>query len=227
MYLLLVKNYKKNIYIMALAFILLVTAVIISKIVLTKTADYVVMVNEYLSVSYPMSLTISDIYSKNDETVPYIQASNDSYKSFLNYKCPEQGIEFSYPGIFEINESNFPGSEILCHINFKSKENTLKNGFIQVWNLPFSLEDFLKKSKETAMVNFTDFKSEKIVVNNIEGYLWDYSFNSDSGKYKALEAFLSKNSKLYRISYFIPQNEYGTDDYNIFMGIVNSLKITG
>lgn len=221
MYLLL-KEYKKIIILISSILVLSLMIIVGLKILVDKTNKYTVILDN-LSISYPMAFTISDIYSNND-IAPYIQTSNSSCKSFLNYKCTEEGFEFSYPSAFEINPLSFPGSEILCHVDFNNKDNKSKNGFVQVWNLPYSLEEFLENSKKNSMVDFIDFNSKKININNLNGYFWEYSFNSPSGKFKSLEVFLLKNSKLYRVSYFMPLNEYNTDEYDMFWDIVKSLK---
>ena len=225
MYLLLVKNYKKNIILISSAFLLLIFFIVGIKIWIDKQAKYNVILDENLSISLPFTFIISDIYSNNSETAPYIQTSTSSNKNFIDFKCPEEGFEFSYPSIFEISPLNIPGSEILYHIDFKNKNDISKHGFVQVWKLPYSIEEFLKNSKQNAMVDFIDFNSKKIRINGLDGYLWDYSFNSTSGKYKALEAFLFKNSKLYRVSYFLPLSQYNPNEFDIFWNIVKSIKI--
>ncbi len=226
MYLILVKNYRKNIILISSAFLLLIFFIVGLKIWLDKPAKYNVILDENLSVSFPFTFSISDIYSTNFETAPYIQTITSSHKNFIDFKCPEEGFQFSYPSIFEISPSSFPGSEILYHIDFKNRTDTSKYGFVQVWKLPHSIEQFLENSKQNAMVDFIDFNSKKISLNGLDGYLWDYSFNSTSGKYKALEAFLCKNSKLYRISYFLPLSQYNPNEFDIFWNIVKSIKIS-
>lgn len=223
MYLLLVK-YKKRAILISTIFILFLLVVVGFKILIDKTYKYTI-ISDSISVSFPNNFNISDIYLKNNDTAPYIQTSNSSYKNFINFKSPKEGFEFSYPSIFEITQLNFPGSEIVSHIDFKNKDDKRKRGFIQVWNIPYSLEEFLENSKKNAMVDFTDFSSKTLKIDNLSGYLWEYSFNSPSGKFKALEVFLSKNSKLYRISYFMPLNEYNTDEYNMFWEIIKSFKV--
>lgn len=225
MYLILVKNYKKNIILISSALLLLLFIIVGLKIGLDKPAEYNVILNQNLTVSFPFIFRISDIYSINYETAPYIQTSTNSPKNYIDFKCPEEGFEFSYPSIFEINSSSFPGSEILYHIDFKNRNDISKNGFVQVWKLPYSIEEFLENSKHNAMVDFIDFNSKKISINSFDVYLWEYTFNSTSGKYKALEAFLFKNSKLYRVSYFLPLSQYNPNEFDIFWNIVKSIKL--
>ncbi len=224
MYLLLIKNYKNKVILVSTIFILSLSMIVGFKILIDKTDKYTFISGD-ISISFPINFNISDIYLKNNHTVPYIQTINNSYKSFIDFKSPKEGFEFSYPSIFEINQLNFPGSEILSHIDFKNKDNKMKNGFVQVWNLPYSLEEFLDDSKKNAMVDFIDFSSKKIETNNLSGYLWEYSFSGASVKYKALEAFFYKDSKLYRISYFMPLNEFNPDEYNMYWQIVKSFKV--
>ncbi len=225
MYLLIAKNYKKSIILISSTLLLLIILIVGLKIFVDKTPQYNVIPNDNLSVSFPFTFIISDIYSNNYETAPYIQTSTSGYKNFIDFKCTDEGFEFSYPSTFEISPSSFPGSEIVCHIDFKNISDMSKKGFVQVWKLPYSIEEFLESSKENAMVDFIDFNSNKISVNSLDGYLWDYTFYGASGKYKALEAFLFKNSKLYRISYFVPLSQYNTNEFNTFWDIVKSLKI--
>ena len=225
MYLLVVKNHKKHIILISSAFLLLIFFIAGLKIWLDKTAKYNVILNENLSVSFPFTFRISDIYSINFETAPYIQTTTSSYKSFLDFKSPEEGFEFSYPSIFELSPSSFPGGEILYHIDFINRNDISKYGFVQVWKLPYSIEEFLENSKNNAMIDFIDFNSKKISIDGVDGYLWDYSYNSTSGKYKSLEAFLFKNSKLYRVSYFMPLKQYNSNEFDIFWNIVKSIKI--
>jgi len=194
-------------------------------LLIDETVKYTITVNSHLSFSYPATFNISNVYSKADNPAPYLLASNNNYKNFIDSKSIDDGFEFSYPSVFEINKKNFPGSEILYHIDFQNKQERKKSGFVQVWSLPYSLEKFLEDSKKSAMVDFINFSSKKIKVNNLEGYFWEYTNKGTSGNYKALEVFLSKNSKLYRISYFIPEKEYNNDEYDMFWKMVKSLKV--
>lgn len=225
MYLILVTNYRKKLLLFFSLLLLWVLILAGTGLLIDETVKYTVTINSNLSFSYPATYTIANIYSKNDNSAPYLQASNSIYKSFIDFKSPEEGFEFSYPSIFEINKQNFPGSEILYHIDFRNKQDKTKGGFVQVWSLPYSLEKFLENSKQSAMVDFINFNSKKIKVNNLDGYFWEYTVKNASENYKALEVFLSKNSRLYRISYFMPEKKYNNDEYEMFWKIVKSLKI--
>lgn len=225
MHLIFVTNYKKKLLIIFSLLLLWLLIVLGTGILIDKTVKYSVTIDNHLSFSYPATLNILNLYSKNDNSAPYIQASNSNYKSFIDFKSADEGLEFSYPSIFEINQLKFSGGEILYHIDFQNKQDKKKAGFIQVWNMPISLEQFLQESKKSAMVDFINFSSKKIKVNNLEGYLWEYTVKGSSMNFKALEVFLSKNSKLYRISYFVPEKEYSKDEYEMLWKIVESLKV--
>ncbi|HEY5583920.1 MAG TPA: hypothetical protein VIK78_05445 [Ruminiclostridium sp.] len=225
MYFILVTNFKKKLLLSFSILSLWVLIVVGTGVLIDETVKYTVTVNSNISFSYPATFSISNIFSKNDNAAPYLQASNSNYKKFIDSRSSEAGFEISYPSIFEVNKQNFPGSEILYHIDFRNKQDKAKGGFVQVWSLPYSLEKFLEESKQSAMVDYIDFTTKKIKVNNLDGYFWEYTSKGTSENYKALEAFLSKNSRIYRISYFMPEKEYNTNEYEIFWQIVNSLKV--
>jgi hypothetical protein len=226
MHFILVTNYKKKLLLLLSILLLWLLIIIGTELLIDGNVKYTVTVNSHLSFSYPATISISNVYTKNDDSAPYLEASNSNYKKFIEFKSPEEGFEFNYPSVFEINKQNFPGSEILYHIDFRNKQDKTKYGFVQVWSLPYSLDKFLEDSKKSAMVDFINFSSEKIKVNNLDGYFWEYSIKGPSGNHKALEVFLAKNSKLYRISYFMPENKYDKDEYDMFWKIVKSLKVT-
>lgn len=222
----LVTNYKKKLLLFLSIFLLWILIIVGAGLLIDETLKYTITINSQLSFSCPAMFNISNVYARNDNSAPYLQASNSIYKDFIDFKSSEEGFEFSYPSIFEINKQNFPGSEILYHIDFQNKQEKTKRGFVQVWSLPYSLEKFLEDSKQNAMVNFINFSSRTIKVNNLEGYFWEYTFKGDSGYYRALEVFLLKNSKLYRISYFIPEKKYNSVEYQLYWKIVESLKVS-
>jgi len=225
MYFILVTNYKKKLLLLISILLLWLIIIVGTGLLIGETVKYTITINSNISFSCPATFSISNVYSKNDNSTLYIQASNSNYKNFINFKSSGEGFEFSYPSIFEINKQSFPGSEIMYHVDFQNRQDKTKHGFVQVWDVPYSLEKFLENSKQTAMVNFIDFSSKKIKVNTLDGFFWEYTIKDTSGNYKALEVFLSKDSKLYRLSYFIPQKEYDNDEYDMFWKVVESLKI--
>lgn len=225
MHILVVTNFKKKL-LMAFLVILFWAIMIAGAAFLIDTSlKYIVTIDNQLSFSYPSSFSISTVYSVDDKATPYIQASNSNYKNFIEFKSLEENFQFSYPSIFQIEKQNFPGSEILYHIELQNKKDKNYVGFVQVWNMPYSLEKFLESSKENSLAEFLSFSSEKVTINNVNGYFWDYTVKSGIGNYRNLEVFLKKGSKLYRISYYIPENKFNEDEYNMFWKMVNSLKI--
>lgn len=220
-----ITDYKKKLLTFSLVIVLWILLIIGAGIIFDKTVEYTVSVNSNISFSYPPALSIKNIYAKNSDSAPYIQASNSSYKNFIDFKSPEEGFEFSYPSIFKIDRQIFPGSEILYHIDLQNKQDKTYTGFVQVWHMPYSLEQFLESSKEAAMNEYINFSSKNIKVNNMNGYFWEYSMESATEKYKALEVFLTKGSKFYRISYYMPEKKYTRADYDMFWKMVNSFKV--
>lgn len=226
MYFILVTNYKKKLLLILSILLLWIFIFVGTGLLIDETVKFTITVNSHLSFSCPITINVSNFYSKYESSTPYLEASNSNYKNFIDFKSDIEGLEFSYPSVFEINKQSFPGSEILYHIDFQNRQEKLKGGFVQVWSLPYSIEKFLENSKKSAMVDFINFSSKKFKSNNLEGYAWEYNIKGSAENYKALEVFISKNSKLYRISYFIPEKSYNNDEYELYWNIVKSLKIS-
>lgn len=206
-------------------FIFLIGIIIFVRSFFYGNSYYTITVNSQISFSYPIDFSIKNVYASDPASAPYVQASNSKYKSFIDYKSPEDKFHFSYPSNFKLNQQAFPGSEILYHVDFQNKSDNTFTGFVQVWNLPYDLSKFLEESKENSLADFINFNSKEIEVNKMKGYFWEYTVKSSNEIYKTLEVFLSKDSRLYRISFYIPERKYTKEDYDMFWKMVNSLKV--
>ncbi len=225
MNIIIISNYKRKLLIIFTVVTLWILFIIAAGHLYYSKVQYTLYINSNVSLSYPSTISIKSVYSKYSDSAPYIQASNTNYKNFIEFKSQEEGFEFSYPSIFKLNQQSFPGSEILYHIDFQNKEDRKFYGFVQVWNMPQTLEQFLEASKEAATTEFINFTSKKVKVNGLNGYFWEYTVDSADEKYKALEVFLAKGSRFYRISYYMPEKDYGKNDYDMFWRMVESFKI--
>ncbi|MDP4183495.1 MAG: PsbP-related protein [Bacillota bacterium] len=227
MHVVFISNYKKKLFRTCLILVAWIGLFIILNILLSKNINYKFTINNCLSFSCPVDFKVENIFvneHNKDETIetglPFV---NPRTETFSNYKSIKGKFSFDYPSIFVLNEREFSGSEILYHIEFKSDGT---NGFVQVWNLPYSLNEFLEKAKSTSQLKFEYFSSKPIKVNGLEGYFWDYSITDRNGKQiKCNEVFLQKDNKIYRISYFVPEEQWNAYQKKIFFDIVNSLKI--
>ncbi len=216
----------KKKHILLIAFIVFSVSIIsFVYIIFKENSYYTITVNSQISFSYPMDFSIKNVYASDPASTPYIQASNSKYKSFIDYKSPEDKFHFSYPSNFKLHQQAFPGSEILYHVDFQNKNDNSFTGFVQVWNLPYDLSKFLEESKENSLADFINFNSKEIEVNKIKGYFWEYTVKGAKENYKTLEVFLLKDSRLYRISFYIPEKIYTDEDYDMFWKMVNSLKV--
>jgi hypothetical protein len=225
MYFLYVANCRKKL--LLIIGIILFWAVLIMGvgILFDDTIKYTVTVNSQISFTCPSDFAITDIYASDINSAPYIQASNSKYKSFVDFYSSEQDFHFTYPSNFKLDQKTFPGSEILYHVDFQNKSDKKFIGFVQVWNLPYPLEKFLESSKENSLSEFINFSSKKITVNDLDGFFWEYTVKSAKENFKCLEVFLSKGTKMYRLSFYIPEKKYSKEDYDMFWKMVNSFKI--
>jgi hypothetical protein len=195
----------------------------------TSTNLLKVSLSENIEFSYPINMKIDRIYVNEKMGVAGVKSTSlfqsPPVNSMKDIEAKGLGFSFSFPSAFQVNEQSFAGNEILYHVDFSDKSKNI-NGFVQVWNLQTPLKDFLINSKNTSPGNYQNFKMNEIKVNNLDGYLWDYTSVNNSTSIKALEAFFQKDGKMYRLSYFVPEKSYNNEHKKIFMNILKSLNIS-
>jgi len=228
LHIIIVRNYKKKLVILFLLLALWAAAFILSDYFINKSLIFNVTINNYLSFSYPIAFEVDNIYVGEKVKDNAIKTNSTFRKpfrqNFSTYESIEGHFSFNYPSIFSIQQQEFAGSEILYHIDFKDNDQNT-HGFVQVWNLPYPLQEFLERSKAASTLTYKDFSSTEITVNNLPGYYWSYYVLSDNGKYlRGNEVFFTKNNTMYRISYFVPENVWNNKQLEIFWSIVNSFK---
>ncbi len=224
-----IKNYRIKIILFFSILLLWVGIFYITNYTFKNGLFFNVTINNYLSFSHPYSLKIDNILFNENFDAPTIETISKLKRSesqqFTNFKSLKGKISFEYPSAFELNEKEFTGSEIIYHVDFTDTSSSA-HGFIQVWNLPYSLKEFLDKSKSLSQLNFQEFVLEPIEIDNLSGYYWDYTtLGNDKVYYKGIEVFFQEKGKMYRISYFIPKNKWSTSQSKTFWKIVNSFKI--
>lgn len=201
---------------------------LVSGLLVESHLAFSIKINDYLSFSYPLTFEVDNIFISDHMKDSTIKTSFSFKKpvkqKFSNYKSLKGKFSFSYPSAFTLSEKEFSGSDILYHIEFHNKSKEA-HGFVQVWNFPYDLKQFLEKSKEFSQLNYKYFKTKDIKVNGIPGYYWEYSVLGGNGiYYKGNEVFLSKGKLMYRISFFIPERNWNTKQSKVFWRIVKSFK---
>lgn len=223
-----IRNYKRKLIMSCLVLALWVTMFFLTDFFIHNSLIFNITINNCLSFSYPLTFEVSSIYI-NEQMKDNAVKTNYSFRKpvsqmFSTYKSIKGKFSFSYPSIFTLSQQDFSGSDILYHIDFHDKPQT-SHGFVQVWNLPYSLKEFLDKSKAASLQNYKYFSSNPITVNGLPGYYWSYSVLGNDGKYiKGSEVFFKKGNLMYRISYFVPESSWNKTQQNIYWNIVNSFK---
>ncbi len=228
MYVVYIKNYKKKAVLSCLILTLWIIAFLLINIIINNSFLLRVTINDCLTFSYPFSFNVDNIYINEQYKGRTIETSipfhNPPIEKFTKFTSPEGNFSFDYPSVLTLSQQEFTGSEILYHIDLRSSSSPI-HGFVQVWNLPYSLKVFLDQSKSTSQLEYISFSSIPVSVKNLQGYFWDYSFLSNTGNtIKGNEVFLQKNDAMYRISYFVPYELWGKEQSEIFWKIVNSFK---
>jgi hypothetical protein len=227
-----VSNYKKKMFIFILIVLLWISVFFISDHIYYNSLVLNVTIDGYMSFSHPLAIELDDIYiNKNYYTNPEgIAVETSSYfkkplkLEFESYESAEGKFSFNYPSSFILSINDFPGSDILYHVGFHSKDK-VSQGFVQVWNMPYSIEEFLTSSKENSLQSYKYFSSKPVFIDNMPGYYWDYAVLGSDGEYhKGNEVFFKKDSLMYRLSYFVPENQWDNSQYKIFWSMVKSFK---
>lgn len=187
-----------------------------------------VSVDSSAEFSYPYAIEVDDIWINDaytDKTdLSVFCPSKPETREFTDYESLEGGFSFKYPSAFVISPQNFNGADILYHIDFHDGEGKA-HGFMQVWNMPGSLDDFLKQSLDSSNNIYKFFRSGKVDINGVKGYRWDYSILTGQGYYRGAEVFLKRGGRMYRLSYFVPEKAWNGKQSDLFDKMVDSLKI--
>ncbi len=228
MYIIYIKNYKRKLLYLSIITLVWIVMFMAANMFIGQTFAYNLTINDHLSFSYPVKYAVEDIFINESIDKNTIEAnyniSQHIAQKFSTYKSMEGQFSFDYPTAFELKEQDFGSAEILYHIGFRDKSNPI-HGFVQVWNMPYPLEEFLKKSMSTSTQNYLSFSSQSTTVDNSPAVFWNYSILTNNNEnYKGLEVFWKKDGKMYRISYFVPGNLWSEKEYETFQSIVKSFK---
>lgn len=240
-----VGNYKSKLRILFIAISVWLLLFVFCSHIFDNALMFSIVIDPFIEFSYPYGLVIERIFvnEKLENVMDYKSyppnnnwiISENSMAAFFgtpkprtirftNFKSLKWNFSFDYPSAFVLDEKTFSGGDILYHIDFHDKSNT-SHGFLQVWKITSGLNEFLKKSMELSVEIYKYFKSEKIEINGVGGYMWDYAVLSENGFYKGSEVFLKKDGLVYRLSYFVPESKWDKTQSRLFLKMVRSLKI--
>ncbi|TYQ12954.1 UNVERIFIED_CONTAM: hypothetical protein Cloal_3996 [Acetivibrio alkalicellulosi] len=228
MYIIYIKNYKRRIMLLSFIVLFWIFIFLISSLILNDHLFVNATVDNHLSFSYPIEYSIDNIFINKNIGDLSIETSHSLKKplpeEFSTHKSLNGGFSFSYPSIFELSEQNFHDTQVLYHISFRNKSSQI-HGFIQAWSFDHELDDFLKNSLSLSDQKYNYFNQKAITVNNLPGYYWNYSVPTlDNKNIIGSEVFLKHNEKMYRLSYFVPEDLWNKKESEIFWHMVNSFK---
>ena len=228
MYIIYVRSYKKKLVCLSIIIGFWVLMFLLTELFLNQSLNVNVTIENYLSFSCPAEYDIDNVYVNEIIKGSLIETGKifkrPRTEEFSTYESIEGGFSFKYPSAFLLNEQEFEGTEILYHVGFKNRSNT-SHGFVQVWNLPYDLNEFLSKSKSISGQKYKEFKEKEVTVNSIPGIFWNYIvITQDNKSFKGNEVFLKKDDKMYRISYFVPEDLWDKKESKLFESIVFSFK---
>ena len=228
MQIIIVTHYRRKLLILASIMIGWFLLFMFGSFLIDRTLLFNINIDSCIEFSYPYSIVVDNILVKNSYADRNILSSFSPFRpqtgQFINYESLEGKFNFDYPSAFVLQAGEFTGGDILYHIDFHDRQDAA-HGFVQVWSLPGELGEFLEKSKEASQQTYKYFKSNSIEVNGVKGFLWDYDVLTQNGYYKGSEIFLKKDGRMYRLSYFLPENQWDSKQSELFWNMVKSFKI--
>ena len=117
------------------------------------------------------------------------------------------------------------GEDIVYSNSFMDKKNNMQ-GFIQLWNYKGDLKTFIKHSKEVSekqQIDYTKYSLVPIDINNIKGYLAQYSILKENEEYVAYEYFLKLEERFIRVSFFVPEKYHQESIETVFNTILKNI----
>jgi hypothetical protein len=229
LHILFIKKFRMRLVLFFTISFLWIAFIMVFNLLIRNNLVHNITINNYVSFSYPYSFEVDNIFVNQflDENIIQTNSSEDIIyaRKFSSYSSIAGNFSFIYPSVFTLNQKQFAGTDILYHIDFT--DNAMGSyGFVQVWNMPYDLKVFLENSKAASQIDFEYFNFKPLSVNNLEGYLWDYAFIAkNASRLKGSEAFLKKEDRMYRISFFVPEKKWNKMQSGIFMKMVNSFKV--
>lgn len=228
MHIIIITNYRRKLMIFAFIAAAWLLLFMLGSFLIDNTLLFNITVDSCVEFSYPYGIVVDNILVSNSyadrNALSTFSTSRPQTGQFINYESLEGKFSFNYPSAFVIKSGIFTGGDILYHIDFHDRQDSA-HGFVQVWNLPGELGEFLEKSKETSQQTYKYFKSDNIELNGVKGYIWDYSVLTQNGFYKGSEIFLKQNGRMYRLSYFLPEEQWNDKQSELFWNMAKSFKI--
>ncbi len=150
---------------------------------------------------------------------------HNNVSSFKEYNILNGKISYKLPSNWEINEEIINGEDIIYSNSFIDKKNNMK-GFIQLWNYKGDLKAFIKHSKEVSdkqQVDYTKYNVVPVDLNNMKGYLAQYSILKENKEYVAYEYFFKVEEGFIRVSFFVPEKYYQESIETVFNTILKNI----
>lgn len=151
----------------------------------------------------------------------------NNINSLSQYSEINNRIKYKLPSAWEVKRQETFGDEIVCHTDFKSKDNKV-NGFFEVWKFKGDLKTFLENSKSISDRQENLYKKyylKDITYGNKTGYLLKYTMTKAVGNsYMGEEYFIKNENEFYRFSFFMKEEDFRENMTTMFKTIVQTLK---
>ena len=157
----------------------------------------------------------------------FVSLLQNNITTLKEYKGLDGKITYKLPAKWTSKERDFKSEEIVYHNEFTSQDSVI-NGFVQVWNIKGDLKGFLDRSKKISMEQneVKDYKIAPLKINKYEGYSISYLIHirNSTDWYKVYEYFMRVPNGFVRFSFFAKENMFKENFPTIFTTIIETLK---
>lgn len=162
--------------------------------------------------------------SQNTYTEKELEFENIDFNKF---QALDGSVTYYLPSKWIAEEKNFGSKEIIYHNNFKT-ENSEINGFVQVWRLGSTIEEFLESSKEISEKQ-NDIKDYSLIPTRIKGkeaYILSYKIKVVNNiYYRAYEYYIDDDENTIRFAFYTKEDDLTGDYIELLNNIVNKIEI--
>lgn len=173
-----------------------------------------------------LMLIIAGAFNNLSGKLKYTVLMQNDISSLKNYKTIDNALQYKLPSTWTTKQQYFGGNEIIYHNDFKSDDGKI-HGFVEEWNLKEDLKQFIDRSKEVADENsiFKYYNIKPIKIKNYDGYELSYDMQTPGNVYYVgYEYFIKNNDKLYRIAFFVREDNLKESMPNLFKVIAETMQ---
>lgn len=178
-------------------------------------------------IVFGLMLILLAVYRGFDFNLKKVILIENNIDLLKKYEVVKEELSYKLPDKWKTNIKDLNSNEIVYHNDFMS-DNSIINGFVQVWNYNNNLKEFLQTSKKVAEKHngVRGYGIKTIKVQEYNGYEVEYTLSNQKGEsYRACEYFIKLDKKKFiRFSFFVREKNYQENITRLFQTIVETVN---